>query len=101
MFEMNKGSLVDQQKAKRIYPGKVFLTNTNERAVHEVNTTAVGREVIDAIKVVDGELRQADAITEYVEALPSKHKQTLGEIEKKTAESHGFFDVIARRLERN
>ena len=49
----------------------------------------------------DGELRQATAITEYVEALPSKHKQTLGEIEKKTAESHGFFDVIARRLERN
>lgn len=102
MYEMNKGALVDTQKARRIYPGKVFLTQTSDRqAVREVTTTAIGAEVVNAIKVVDGELRQATAITEYVEALPSKHKQTLGEIEKKTAESHGFFDVIARRLERN
>ena len=102
MFEMNKGALVDAQKARRIYPGKVFLTQTSDRqAVREITTTAIGQEVINAIKVVDGELRQATAISEYVEALPSKHKQTLGEIEKKTAESHGFFDVIARRLERN
>lgn len=101
MFEMNKIGLVDPQKARRIYPGKVFMKNTNDKVVQEVNTTTVGAEVINAIKVIDGELRQATAITEYVEALPSKHKQTLGEIEKKTAESHGFFDVIARRLERN
>jgi len=101
MFEMNKMGLVDPQKARRTYPGKVFLKNTNERVVQEVNTTPVGRESIEAIKVIDSELRQATAITEYVEALPSKRAQTLGEIEKKTAESHGFFDVIARRLERN
>lgn len=101
MFEVQKTGLVDPQKAKRIYPGKVFLKNTEQRVVLEVNTTPVGPEVINAIKVVDSELRQATAITEYVEALPSKHKQTLGEIEKKTAESHSFFDVIARRLERN
>lgn len=102
MFEMNKGGLVDPQKARRIYPGKVFLTQTSDKqVVREISTTAIGQEVVNAIRVVDSELRQATAITEYVEALPSKHKQTLGEIEKKTAESHGFFDVIARRLERN
>lgn len=101
MFEVNKMGLVDQQKARRIYPGKIFLKSTDQRVVQQVDTTPVGPEVINAIKVVDSELRQATAITEYVEALPSKHKQTLGEIEKKTTESHGFFDVIARRLERN
>jgi len=101
MFQMNKMGLLDPQKARRIYPGKVFMASVNEQVVREISTTAIGQEVINAIKVVDSELRQATAITEYVEALPSKHKQTLGEIEKKTAESHGFFDVIARRLERN
>lgn len=101
MFEVQNTGLVDQQKASRIYPGKIFLKNTEQKIVQEVNTTPIGAEMINAIKVVDSELRQATAITEYVEALPSKHKQTLGEIEKKTAESHSFFDVIARRLERN
>lgn len=101
MYEVQKTGLVDQQKARRIYPGKIFLKSTDQRVVQEVNTTPIGMEVINAVKVVDSELRQATAITEYVEALPSKHKQTLGEIEKKTAEAHGFFDVIARRLERN
>ena len=101
MYQMNKAGLVDPQKARRIYPGKVFLANVSEKIIHEITTTPVGQEVVNAIKIVDSELRQATAITEYVEALPSKHKQTLGEIEKKTAESHGFFDVIARRLERN
>jgi len=101
MFEMNKTGLVDPQKARRIYPGKVFLKNTNERVIDEVRVAPTGPEVVNAIRVIDSELRQSTAITEYVEALPSKHKQTLGEIEKKTAESHGFFDVIARRLERN
>lgn len=101
MFEVQKTGLVDQQKVSRIYPGKVFLKNTDQQIVREVNTTPIGPEVINAIKVVDSELRQATAVTEYVEALPSKHKQTLGEIEKKTAEAHSFFDVIARRLERN
>ena len=101
MYEVQKTGLVDPQKARRIYPGKIFLKSTDQRIITEVNSTPVGGEVINAIKVIDSELRQATAITEYVEALPSKHKQTLGEIEKKTAESHGFFDVIARRLERN
>jgi len=101
MFEISTMGLVDPQKARRIYPGKIFLKTTNEKVIHEVGITDVGNEVVQAIRVVDSELRQATAITEYVEALPSKHKQTLGEIEKKTAESHGFFDVIARRMERN
>lgn len=101
MYEVQKTGLVDQQKARRIYPGKIFLKSTDQRVVQEVNTTPIGMEIINAVKVIDSELRQATAITEYVEALPSKHKQTLGEIEKKTAEAHGFFDVIARRLERN
>lgn len=101
MFEVEKTGLVDPQKMPRIYPGKIFLKSVERRVVQEVGVTAVGAEVINAIKVVDSELRQATAITEYVEALPSKHKQTLGEIEKKTAEAHSFFDVIARRLERN
>lgn len=100
MYEVYKGGLVDQQKARRIYPGKIFLKSTDQRVVTEVNTTPIGMEIINAVKVIDSELRQATAITEYVEALPSKHKQTLGEIEKKTTESHSFFDVIARRLER-
>lgn len=101
MYEVQNTGLVDQQKARRIYPGKIFLKSTDQRVVQEVNTTPIGMEIINAVKVIDSELRQATAITEYVEALPSKHKQTLGEIEKKTTEAHGFFDVIARRLERN
>jgi len=101
MFEVQKTGLVDQQKARRVYPGKIFLKSTDQRVVQEISVTPVGPEVINAIKVVDSELRQATAVTEYVEALPSKHKQTLGEIEKKTSEAHSFFDVIARRLERN
>lgn len=101
MFEMYQLGLVDPQKARKIYPGKVFLKKTNDRVIHELSVKDRGVEAKNAIIVIDSELRQATAITEYVEALPSKHKQTLGEIEKKTAESHGFFDVIARRLERN
>ena len=101
MFEVDKSNLTEPEKAKRIYPGKMWLKNSGSPAVSEVNVTALGTEVVTALKVVDSELRQATAISEYVEALPSGRQQTLGEIEKKTSEAHGFFDVIARRLERN
>jgi hypothetical protein len=101
MFQYNPLGLRNPKEILSIFPGKTFETQSNEPAVHEVMTSNVGPESIAALETVGREIQEATAVTEFLMGMPSRKAKTKGEVEIKTAESQGLFDVIARDLEQN
>jgi hypothetical protein len=101
VFEYNPLSLSNPKSLTSIYPGKLVATNTPESVVKEVYTSKVGTESIAALETIGREIQEGTAVTEFIEGMPSRKSKTLGEVEIKTAESHGMFDIIIRDLEQN
>lgn len=101
MLQYNPLNLRNPKEILTIFPGKTFETQSNEPAVHEVAISSVGREAIPALETVGREIQEATSVTEFMQGMPGRKTKTLGEIEIKTAESQGLFDVIARDLEQN
>lgn len=87
----------------RIFPGKRIQTKpgTQGPVVNQVKTQGIGADAFKVFDILTRELQEGTAITEFLTAMPSSKQKTLGEIEIKTAESHGYFDVVARKLEVN
>jgi len=101
VFEYNPGSMQNPKDILTIFPGKVIPKNTNEQAVREVITRGVGAEAITFLDTINREMQEGTSVTEFIQGMPSRKTKTLGEIEIKTAESRGLFDVIAKDLEQN
>ena len=103
MFEYNPNDLQDPQSMLRLYPGKQIKVNSDvqKQAVREVAVTPLKQDVFKIYEVMTNELQEGTIITEFVMGMPGKKAKTLGEVEIKTSESHGYFDVIARDLEWN
>ena len=101
-FVYSPTALLKPSEVMSIYPGKMIPTNTPnlENVIKEVGTRNLGADVFKTYDIVRTEMQESDAVTEYLSGMPGKTK-TLGEVEIKTAESKGFFDVIARELEIN
>jgi len=90
------------QDAFSVYPGKMIPVNSGPgKAIDVVETKPLGQDVWKALEVINTETQEAHAITEFITGMTGKRQKTLGEVEIKTAESHGLFDVIARELENN
>jgi hypothetical protein len=103
MFEYDPQKLQEPEKMTRVFPGKRILTkpNTTGPVVSQVKTQGIGTDAFKVYEIFGKEIQEASAVTEFLTAMPGKQAKTLGEIEIKTAESHGYFDVIARKLELN
>lgn len=101
MYEYNPTSLMDAQTITAIFPGKLLKKNTNEAVLKEIITSNVGIvESLKALELLGREMQEGTWVTEFLQGMPGKPK-TLGEVEIKTAQSQGMFDVIARDLEEN
>jgi len=103
MLEYDPQKLLEPQNMTWIFPGKLIKTKPGIAGpvVNQVKTQPMGADAFRVFEIVTKELQEGSAITEFLTAMPGKQSKTLGEIEIKTAESHGYFDVIARRLEIN
>jgi len=101
MFEYMPTGLQNPREILSIFPGKTFEKNVPEQVVREIATTNIGREAVSALETLNREMQEATAVTEFMMGMPGKKSKTLGEVEIKTAESQGLFDVIARGLEQN
>jgi len=101
MFEYNPYDLQDPTTMMRIFPGKTIATRVHGNAVNPVKTDPISADVFKTLEIIIKELQEGNAITEFLTAMPGKQAKTLGEIEIKTSESHGYFDVIARKIEMN
>jgi hypothetical protein len=99
IYEYNPNSLMDAQTITAMFPGKLLKKNTNEPVLKEVITTGAGIvESLKTLELLSREMQEGTFVTEFLMGMPGKPK-TLGEVELKTAESRGMFDVIARDLE--
>lgn len=102
MYEYNPNNLIGVQDITSIYPGKTIKTQAanGSRVFQEITTSQSGIEgCIRALDILNGNLQEGTFVTEFLQGLVSKKPKTLGEIEIKTAESRGMFDVIAREIE--
>jgi len=100
LFEVQPTNVANPRELTSIYPGKVIFKNTSNPAMTEVRTTGVGTDVYNMLNFLNGEMEKGTAITEFIKGEPGK-KKTLGEVEIKTAQAQGYFDVIARHIEAN
>jgi hypothetical protein len=103
MFEFSPQDLMEPEKMTRIFPGKLIKRKTGVPgpAVNTVAVKGIGADAFRVFELTLRELQEGSAITEFLSGMPGKQSKTLGEIEIKTSESHGYFDVIARKLEVN
>jgi hypothetical protein len=101
MFEYTPLALHNPKDILTVFPGKLFQTKGGQQAVREITTSNIGKEAIDALQTVAREMDEGTSVTEFLTGTTSKKPKTLGEIEIKTGQSEGFFDVIARDLEQN
>ena len=103
MYQFKPQDLMEPQNMTSIYPGKLIKLKPGaaERAVFPVEKSGIGADAFRVFDMTEKALQENTAITEFLTAMPSGAKKTLGEIEIKTQESHGYFDVIARKLEVN
>jgi len=103
MFEYDPQKLQEPEVMTRIFPGKRIQTKpgTQGPVVSQVKTQGIGADAFKVFDILARELQEGTAITEFLTAMPGKQQKTLGEIEIKTTESHGYFDVVARKLEIN
>lgn len=101
MYEYNPNSLMNPENVLTVYPGKTIPTQTSESAIREVITSPAFKDAVVGIDVVGREIDEGTAVTEFLTGMPGKKPKTLGEVELKTAQSKGLFDIIARDLEKN
>jgi len=102
MFEYNPHDLENPQAMLRLYPGKQIRVNSDgKQVIREVIVTPLKQDVFKSYEIIDREMQEGHAVTEFISGLEGKKDKTLGEVQIKTAESHGYFDVIARDLEQN
>ena len=104
MFEYDPQDLLEPKNMTRIFPGKLIKTKagvTRKPVVTQIMTKGITNDFFKMFEIVSKELQEGTAVNEFLTSMPSKSAKTLGEIEIKTAESHGYFDVIARKIEVN
>jgi len=103
MLEYDPQKLLEPARMHSIFPGKLIKTKpgTTGPVVTQVNTHGIAADAFKVFELVTRELQEGTAVTEFLTAMPGGKSKTLGEIEIKTSESHGYFDVIARKIEMN
>lgn len=103
MYQFKPQDLMEPQNMTSIYPGKLIKLKPGapERVVFPVEKSGIGADAFRVFDMTEKAIQENTAITEFLTAMPSGAKKTLGEIEIKTQESHGYFDVIARKIEVN
>ena len=103
MFEYAPQDLMEPEKMYSVFPGKLIKLKPGVQgpAVRVVEAQSIGADAFRVFETVTRELQENTAITEFLTAMPGQKGKTLGEIEIKTSESHGYFDVIARKIEAN
>ena len=103
MFEYDPLNLKEPERMTRIFPGKLIQTKAGMKGpvISQVITKGITNDFFKIFEMVSKELQEGTAVNEFLTSMPSKSAKTLGEIEIKTAESHGYFDVIARKIEVN
>lgn len=101
MFTYNSNRLMNPKELFNIYPGKMIPTNVDGQAMNEVGVTSIPREMFLILEVLEKEIDEGTAVTEFLSGMPDSQAKTLGEIQIKTAQSKGIFDTIAKDLEQN
>ncbi|MCK4786533.1 MAG: hypothetical protein KAV87_22430, partial [Desulfobacteraceae bacterium] len=103
IFEYDPQKLMEPARMTNIFPGKLIKTKpaTAGPVINQVNTMGITADAFKVFEIVARELQEGTAVTEFLTSMPGKQAKTLGEVEIKTAESHGYFDVIARKIEIN
>ena len=107
-FIVNKVKTYDPNRLKKpqeiysVYPGKMIpVISGVGKVIDEVVSTPLGQDVWKSYEIFSKEIEEANYVTEFLTGMPGRKQKTLGEVEIKTAESHGMFDTIARELELN
>jgi hypothetical protein len=98
-YEYNPKSLMDANSIFSIFPGRAIPTRSTERTIHEVQTGVVDKSALEIVRILVEEIDEATAVTEFLMGTASTGNKTATEVETKTAESRGLFDVIAKGLE--
>jgi hypothetical protein len=99
MYEVNVNNVLNPQNLTQLFPGKLVKKNTSNPVTQEVKTTNVGQDAFSAIDMVHKFIEKGTAVTEFVEGSAGKTKTAL-ETQIKTAQSQGWFDTIARDIEK-
>lgn len=103
MLEYDPQKLLEPSKMHSVFPGKLIKLKpgTASPVITQVYAKGITADAFKVFEMVTMELQEGTAVTEFLTAMPGGKSKTLGEIEIKTSESHGYFDVIARKIEIN
>lgn len=98
-YEVNVNNVLNPQNLTQMYPGKLVKKNTSNPVIQEVKTSSVGQDAFTTVEMLHKFIEKGTAVTEFIEGSAGKTK-TLGETQIKTAQAQGWFDTIARDLEK-
>lgn len=100
VFEYQPTNLLNPKGLTHVYPGKLVAKHSSQPAITEVRTQQVGNDSLLGLQLLNNEIENGTAVTEYVKGSSGK-TQTKAEVEIKTAQAEGMFDTIARDIETN
>lgn len=101
-FQADVTQLLDPRQLYSVYPGKIWQVKPNQNVAPVLREIPMGQMGMDAIRVIEmlsRDMQEATGVTEFLQGLPGRQAKTLGEIEIKTMESRGMFDIVAKEME--
>jgi hypothetical protein len=101
-FQLDPNKLRDNRQMNTVFPGKIWKVKTeadNGPVLREVPVSPMSGDALRGLDILSQDMQESTGVTEFIQGLPSKRVKTLGEMQLKTQESRGLFDVIARDLE--
>jgi len=105
MYQCSPSDLSDPKQLTSVYPGKIWRlrpgVDSSKPIIQEVPTGQLGIDGFRALEFIHNDIQEVTGITEFIQGLPGRQVKTLGEIQLKTLESRGLFDIIARELEQH
>jgi hypothetical protein len=101
-YQLDPNKLRDPRQMNTVYPGKIWKVNTgsdNRAVLQEVPMGVMGPDALRALEILSKDAQESTGVTEFLQGMPGRQVKTLGEIQIKTQESRGLFDVTARDME--
>lgn len=103
MFQVDTSRLTDSRNLGTIYPGKIWSVKQGQDKSPVIQDIPIGADgimaALRALQSLGLEIQEADSVTQFLQGMPSGSKTTATEIQVKTMESRGLFEIVAREME--
>ncbi len=101
-FVANRAAFANPDQITNLYPGKLMWSLTDAaNALHQVKVDAVGADSMNIYQLLESEGQKASGVTEFLMGQRSPGEKTATEVELKSNQAQGMFNVIVKDIEDN